>query len=163
MEYLCLSWSGMWTTGPVLRPSTLLYYEGSAIRCCSAMRTALALRSAMLPHDGILWDPSLWVPSPRPSNTTYRGIWSPCSSAVCVALQLRTAGPYRGTHAERVLCCCHTPNTMLVGLWTWSQVLTASGMTRPSGSLDPRTSLHLVSRDPRDLWIPGPLRSMTSG
>ena len=157
MEYLCLSWSGMWTTGPVLRPCTLLYYEGSAIRCCSAMRTALALRSAMLPHDGILWDPSLWVPSPRPSNTTYRGIWSPCSSAVCVALQLRTAGPYRGTHAERVLCCCHTPNTMLVGtldmvpgphsiwdaetLWiSGSEDLSASGISRPSGSVDPRSS-----------------------
>ena len=105
----------MWTTGPVLRPSTLLYYEGSAIRCCSAMRTALALRSAMLPHDGILWDPSLWVPSPRPSNTTYRGIWSPCSSAVRIAMHMRTAGPYRGTHAERVLCCCYTPHIMLVG------------------------------------------------
>ena len=153
----------MWTTGPVLRPSTLLYYEGSAIRSCSAMRTALALRNAMLPHDGILWDPSLWVPSPRPSNTTYRGIWSPCSSAVRIALQLRPAGPYRGTHAERGCAAAAHLTPCWWGLWTWSQVLTASGMPRPSGSLDPRTSQHLVSRDPRDLWIPGPLRSMTSG
>ena len=140
MEYLCVSWSGMWTMGPVLRPCTLLYCEGSAIRCCSAMRTALALRSAMLPHDGILWDPSLWLPSPRPSNTTYRGIWSPCSSAVRIAMHMRTAGPYRGTHAERVLRCCYTSHH-------------AGG---DSGH-GPRSSQHLVCRDPLDLWIRGPL------
>ena len=61
----------VWDGPQVLSYDHVLFSTASAVPSAAVALCGRPLLYVMqcYPHDDILWDPSLWVPSPRPSDT----------------------------------------------------------------------------------------------